>query len=267
MSSDTEVRLVGVQRSWRGRSWSAEVAAISLTDTEASLTGNQGLLDRVLCWRRFRGAGLVLALLAAFVFGLCGAPSARAQGGLLTSLSPAFVEAGERPARIVVSPDGTSAYATDKYTTTVSQYSRNTETGKLTPLSPATVEAGFSPEGVAVSPDGENVYVADRYSNTVSQFERYGEPQRRSGGRLSLRLRHHDLLRIQCAVHDASWIGNRLRVGVRAGGWPGRGQQLLLPDCREEPGGYELRRRSAAHHAAPHDAGAAARPRRPGNVG
>ncbi len=134
--------------------------AILRRDAEASLTGGDGLPAR---WPRrgsVRGASLLIALLVALVAGLAGGSSARAAGGALTALSPASVAADEGPARVVVSPDGKSVYATNRGTTTVSQYSRNTETGKLTALSPATVAAGSSPEGIVVSPDGKNVYVA-----------------------------------------------------------------------------------------------------------
>src|SRR5664279_3287353 len=147
---------------------------IIATDTEASLAGNQGLLDRFLLWRSLRGAGLVVALLAAFVFGLGGGSVARADShGALTALSPPSVGAEEGTARVVVSPDGKNVYATNRATTTVSQYSRNTATGELTALSLApTVEAEASPEGIVVSPDGRNVYVANSGSNTVSQYSR-----------------------------------------------------------------------------------------------
>ena len=147
---------------------------IIATDTEASLAGNQGLLDRFLLWRSLRGAGLVVALLAAFVFGLGGGSVARADShGALTALSPPSVGAEEGTARVVVSPDGKNVYATNRATTTVSQYSRNTATGELTALSLApTVEAEASPEGIVVSPDGGYVYVANSGSNTVSQYSR-----------------------------------------------------------------------------------------------
>src|SRR5664279_3521144 len=147
---------------------------IIATDTEASLAGNQGLLDRFLLWRSLRGAGLVVALLAAFVFGLGGGSVARADShGALTALSPPSVGAEEGTARVVVSPDGKNVYATNRATTTVSQYSRNTATGELTALSLApTVEAEASPEGIVVSPDGKYVYVANSGSNTVSQYSR-----------------------------------------------------------------------------------------------
>jgi 6-phosphogluconolactonase len=147
---------------------------IIATDTEASLAGNQGLLDRFLLWRSLRGASLVVALLAAFVFGLGGGSFARADShGALTALEPAFVEADTGTARVVVSPDGKNVYATNRGTITVSQYSRNTATGELTALSLApTVEAGASPEGIVVSPDGSYVYVANSGSNNVSQYSR-----------------------------------------------------------------------------------------------
>jgi 6-phosphogluconolactonase (cycloisomerase 2 family) len=93
--------------------------------------------------------------------------------GALAALSPAAVAAGEGTARVVVSPDGTSVYAANRGTTTVSQYSRDTETGKLTPLLPATVAVETSPEGIVVSPDGKNAYVANNTSSgTLSQFAR-----------------------------------------------------------------------------------------------
>ena len=146
--------------------------AFSLTNAEASLGCDHGLLDCLLHWRGSRGATVVVALIAAFVFGFGGASFARAAGGTLTALSPPLVQAGEGTARVVVSPDGRSAYATNRHIAAVSQYSRDTETGNLTPLSPATVEAGQSPEGVVVSPDGKYLYVASHNSNAVSQYSR-----------------------------------------------------------------------------------------------
>ncbi len=119
-----------------------------------------------------RGAGLLVALLAAFLLGPGGGSSALAAGGALSSLSPPSVAAGEGTARVVVSPDGNSAYATNTVSSSLSQYSRNAETGKLTALAPAAVTTGSTPEGVAVSPDGNYVYVANRNSGTVSEYSR-----------------------------------------------------------------------------------------------
>lgn len=98
--------------------------------------------------------------------------SISAAAGTLTPLSPATVTAGEGTARVTVSPDGESVYATNRGTTTVSQYSRNKQTGGLSPLSPATVQSGSAPEGIIVSPDGNDVYVANGHSNSVSQYTR-----------------------------------------------------------------------------------------------
>src|SRR5664280_1436964 len=180
--TDSAVDSVGIGKEaqhWRMDTKLKRLTLIIATDTEASLAGNQGLLDRFLLWRSLRGAGLVVALLAAFVFGLGGGSVARADShgaltdGALTALSPPSVEADTGTARVVVSPDGKNVYATNRATTTVSQYSRNTATGELTALSLApTVEAGERPEGIVVSPDGSYVYVANSGSNTVSQYSR-----------------------------------------------------------------------------------------------
>ena len=114
-----------------------------------------------------------ISLTAALALGLVGASPARAAAPqALTALTPSFVVAGSGTARVVVSPDGKSVYATNKSATDVSQYARNAVSGVLTALSPATVATGSEPEGVTVSPDGTSVYVANRFSNTISQYSR-----------------------------------------------------------------------------------------------
>jgi DNA-binding beta-propeller fold protein YncE len=95
--------------------------------------------------------------------------------GPLTALSPATVTAGSGAARVVVSPDGKNAYVGNRYTTTISQYSRSASTGALTALSPATVTAGTDPEAVVVSPDGKYVYTVNKGSNNISEFSRNSE--------------------------------------------------------------------------------------------
>jgi DNA-binding beta-propeller fold protein YncE len=95
--------------------------------------------------------------------------------GELTALSPATIAAQSRPISVVVSPDGTSVYVAYEGGTTLSQYSRNTETGKLIALSPATIATGSEPRSVTVSPDGKSAYVTDFGSDAVSQFSRNPE--------------------------------------------------------------------------------------------
>jgi DNA-binding beta-propeller fold protein YncE len=85
------------------------------------------------------------------------------------------VAMGAAPYNVVISPNGKSAYAGNRDSNTISQYSRNTETGQLKALSPATAATGSSPHIVAVSPDGASVYVSDNGSNAVSQFSRNTE--------------------------------------------------------------------------------------------
>ena len=123
---------------------------------------------------RRRSLRLLATVLALGVVAGTGSGSASASEtvGTLSALTPAFVEAGTGPVRVVVSPDGKNVYATNRNAVpgTISEYSRNAETGVLTPL--ATVAAGEEPEGVVVSPDGKNVYVSDRGSNNVSQYSR-----------------------------------------------------------------------------------------------
>ncbi len=104
-----------------------------------------------------------------------GKPMASPMPGELTALSPATVAAQTRPIGVVVSPDGKSVYVAYEGGTTLSQYSRNTETGKLTALSPATIATGSEPRSVAVSPDGKSVYVTNFGSDTVSQLSRNPE--------------------------------------------------------------------------------------------
>ena len=149
------------------------MAAISLTDTPILLGSGRAFIGGHLIWAGSRVARVAAALLAVLAFGLAGASLARAASPqALTALTPSFITAGSGTARVVVSPDGKSVYATNKGTTTVSQYARNAVTGVLTALSPATVETGGMPEGVTVSPDGTSVYVANHLTNTVSQYSR-----------------------------------------------------------------------------------------------
>jgi DNA-binding beta-propeller fold protein YncE len=104
--------------------------------------------------------------------------SRNTETGALTPSSPATVESGNEPRVVTVSPDGKSVYvanfASGGGSSSVSQYSRNTETGNLTPLVPAAVELGafYWPHGLKVSPDGKSVYVANYNAANISQFSR-----------------------------------------------------------------------------------------------
>jgi 6-phosphogluconolactonase (cycloisomerase 2 family) len=92
--------------------------------------------------------------------------------GALRPLTPRNVVAGEFPYDIVISPQGTSAYAVDSVSHTtgaVSQYTLNPATGKLTPKSPRTVATAGVPSGlIAISPDGKNAYVPS--GKAISQY-------------------------------------------------------------------------------------------------
>jgi DNA-binding beta-propeller fold protein YncE len=92
-------------------------------------------------------------------------------GGLLSPLAPPTVAAGGVPDRVVVTPDGRSAYVTNS-DGTVSQYNVDPASGTLSPKTPATVGAGQTPIGMAVTPDGKSAYVANELigSGTISQY-------------------------------------------------------------------------------------------------
>lgn len=89
-----------------------------------------------------------------------------------TTISTPLVDTGANPAGIVVSPNGTSVYAVNQTSNTVSMYSRNISTGVLTALSPATIAAGSAPTAIAISPDGTSVYATNRDSANVSMYSR-----------------------------------------------------------------------------------------------
>ncbi len=98
-------------------------------------------------------------------------------GSLLSPLTPATVATGTEPLAIAVTPDGKSAYVTNRGGAppfgrgrTVSQYSINPVTGALSPKVPATVATGTSPTRVAITPDGKSAYVVNEDDNTVSEF-------------------------------------------------------------------------------------------------
>jgi 6-phosphogluconolactonase len=140
---------------------------------------------RVRLGRCAGGIGMVLATI------LLGATHARAAGflytvdagqddvseyaigssGGLTPLLPQIVATGNGAMEIAVTPDSTSAYVTNKWTGTVSQYTINRLDGVLIPKTPPSVAAGTEPIGIAVTPDGRSVYVANNVDATVSQYD------------------------------------------------------------------------------------------------
>jgi prepilin-type N-terminal cleavage/methylation domain-containing protein len=92
--------------------------------------------------------------------------------GILTALSPATIATGTTPRSIIISSDGTSVYATNRSSDTISMYSRNTSTGALTALGTPTIAAGSNPWGITISSDGTSVYAVNGSSGTISMYSR-----------------------------------------------------------------------------------------------
>ena len=80
------------------------------------------------------------------------------------------IATGTNPYAICISADGTSVYAVNYGSSTVSIYTRNTSTGALT--ANGTIATGTNPNGICISADGTIVYVANYTSNTVSIYTR-----------------------------------------------------------------------------------------------
>jgi prepilin-type N-terminal cleavage/methylation domain-containing protein len=87
--------------------------------------------------------------------------------GILTALSPATIATGTTPRSIIISSDGTSVYATNRSSDTISMYSRNTSTGALTALGTPTIATGVNPKGIAISADGKSVYNVNYHPSSV----------------------------------------------------------------------------------------------------
>lgn len=88
---------------------------------------------------------------------------------VLTGLSPAFVNSGNNPFGVSISPDNLSLYSAN-FGGTISQYSRNNITGLLSAYTPATVSSGFGYSST-ISPDGTSLY-AGCFNGLVYQFGR-----------------------------------------------------------------------------------------------
>ncbi len=91
--------------------------------------------------------------------------------GQLTAAATPSYTAGSQPAWLGVSPDGTSLYAVNDGSGTVSQYSRNTSTGVLTSIGSA-IAAGNGPYSIEFTPDGKFVYVGASDGQTIRQYSR-----------------------------------------------------------------------------------------------
>jgi 6-phosphogluconolactonase (cycloisomerase 2 family) len=93
------------------------------------------------------------------------------------------VEGLDDPRSVIISPDGTGAYATSRYDDTVVVFSRNLGTGELTFVevqkdNTAGVDGLDEAYCTAVSPDGKHLYAVGRFDDAVAAFEIYQEPER-----------------------------------------------------------------------------------------
>lgn len=89
--------------------------------------------------------------------------------GLLTNIG--YVAAGTNPRDIVVSNDGTSAYAVAPGNDYMYIYTRNTSTGVLTPYSSFRIW-GSAVLAVSMSNDSKSVYTTDYNDNVVRMYSR-----------------------------------------------------------------------------------------------
>ncbi len=74
----------------------------------------------------------------------------------------ATVGVGDRPDQVAITPDGSTAYISNRTSDTVSVLSLESNSVITT------IPVGASPHGVAVTPDGSRVFVANRTSNSIS---------------------------------------------------------------------------------------------------
>ena len=91
-------------------------------------------------------------------------------GGFLSVLGP-VPAGGDDPRSIALSPDGKSAYVTNFFGNTISQYDIDPVSGGLSPKSPATVAAGFRPDSIVVTPDGRSAYVVNVLDDSISLYD------------------------------------------------------------------------------------------------
>ena len=92
--------------------------------------------------------------------------------GLLTPLSPGIIFTSNRPADIIISPDGLSLFAVGESSTTIDHYSVNPSTGLLTAFTPSNFTTGSIVFDIAVSPDNKFVYASNFSLGSISQFSR-----------------------------------------------------------------------------------------------
>jgi DNA-binding beta-propeller fold protein YncE len=115
------------------------------------------------------------------------APVTAAGGGGLAALSPGSVAGGAGTARLIVSADGASVYATNRSSNVVSEYSRAGQSGgALTPSGQFTLPTGAGPEGIVESETGgaDGVYIADYGINDVTEIERGAAGELRASAQL-----------------------------------------------------------------------------------
>ena len=93
--------------------------------------------------------------------------------GALSPKDPASVAAGTSGDRIVVSPDGKSAYVSNTFPDGISQYSIDPASGVLSPKGPAAGAASSWGRRIVVSPDGKSAYtiMGGGISAEVAQYD------------------------------------------------------------------------------------------------
>ena len=89
----------------------------------------------------------------------------------------------DEPAAIVISPDGKNVYVIAQHSSSVVEFSRDSQTGLLTEIGCITHQSSGEcatenakgielPYGITISPDGANVYVASLAEEAIAEFSR-----------------------------------------------------------------------------------------------
>ena len=92
-------------------------------------------------------------------------------GDVLTALSAPTIAAESAPEDIAISADGTSVYATNQVSGTISMYSRDVSTGALATLSPSRINTGATTQSIVVANDGASVYTIGS-PNSIYMYSR-----------------------------------------------------------------------------------------------
>lgn len=130
------------QASWAG----------GVTANTATHTSNQS------GWTQYSATSTSIVAGAGGVSLLVTSKSAVDEGVGLSSLSPATIATQLQPQKVITSNDGTSVYAINYTSGSISMYQRNVSTGALTALSPASINSGSCANGLVVSPDDKFLY-------------------------------------------------------------------------------------------------------------